>query len=750
MLGSLRHPNIVELLNCYTQNGITNMLFPRADLDLHDFLLEKQRPRPFEHDHIFFNAMRGVASGLSYLHNFRPRADPLDTDPCGPMHGCHHDIKPRNILVYGAVLVLADFGFSKMKSISEDTQTRWKDTTFEYGAPECRDAQSFVAGMVGRTSDIWSIGCVFSEVAAYIEQGEPGVQRFRQGRTVDAEHGKQRCFHDGQALSSNVDRYIRDLEETTKSTSTENLIRLIRKTLSRSDRPKAEEVEMELLHCALISVLDGLLEIIKRISAANMGSIDRNLFETRLSLERNRLIAWGDSLGIKPFDDREKAMDGQTAFLGPGFYTTLKSTFDALTSTCEFKTLEDDNDFKLNVLRQANDDLCRHLAERTRFSIDQTFCMISTSSSDTSLRRQIATLDIIGDTEKVASAVAAMKYMSILLERKIPEPVKNCRIEKSLLELGPSKGDEASLGPQTWFYSYGHRPNEKRKTLVEYTPYWERQIRDSESQEFHDAIDAMFERVQELAAMLKISPKPAELRVLDCLGSFHDPERQRFALVYALPCNNSRPIRLNKLMRHGNSHLVYPELGEKLALAKALVACIQSFHGSGWIHKGLCSMNVLFLLDDAVDWKDIRFGEPFIVGFDHSRKDGKGHYTQGPILLSGSQEYLHPEYRAGLKEAKKSYDYYSMGVVLLEIGLWMSISNIYNQPRYRKYSPEALREEYINVCNRDLGKTMGSIYQSVTSTCLDYGSGTKSLEDQFQFQTDVVDRLNMCRFDIDI
>lgn len=726
------------------------MLFPRADLDLHDLLLQKQRPRSFKHDHIFFDAMRGVASGLSYLHNFRPRADPSDPDPCGPMHGCHHDVKPKNILVYGATFVLADFGFSKMKSIGENTQTRWKDTTFEYGAPECRDAQSFVAGMVGRASDIWSIGCVFSEVAAYIEQSELGVQRFREGRTVDAEYGKQRCFHDGQALSSHVDHYLRDLGETAQSTSIESLIRLVRKTLSRLDRPKAEEVEMELLQCALISVLDGLLDIIKRVSTANVGSIDRNLFEIRLSLEKNRLIAWGDGLGIKPFDDREEAVDRQTAFLGSGFYATLKSAFDALTSTREFETLEDDNDFKLNVLRQANDDLCRHLAERTRFSIDQKFRMISISNLDTSLRRQIATLDITEETEKDASTIAAMKYMSILLERKILEPIKNCRIEKSLLEPDPNTGVEASLGPQTWSYSYGHRPNEKRKILVEYMPYWEKQIRDSESQEFHDAIEAMFERVQELAAMLRISPKPAEFRVLDCLGSFHDPTRQRFALVYALPFNNSRPIRLNKLMGHGTSYLAYPELGEKLALAKALVACIQSFHISGWIHKGLSSLNILFFLDGVADWKDIRFSEPFVVGFDHSRKDGKGHYTQGPVLLSGSQEYFHPEYRAGLKEAKKSYDYYSLGVILLEIGLWMSISNIYEQPRYRKYSPEALREEYINVCNRDLGKTMGSIYQSVTRTCLSYGSGTESFEDQFHFQAHVVDRLNTCRFDVDV
>ena len=102
--------------------------------------------------------MRGLAEGLSYLHNLglRPREQGKSF-----LHGCYHDIKPRYMLIHGQSLILADFGFAKLKSKEQDSQTLWKDTTFEYGAPECRDPDSFAAGLVGRALDFWSLACVF-------------------------------------------------------------------------------------------------------------------------------------------------------------------------------------------------------------------------------------------------------------------------------------------------------------------------------------------------------------------------------------------------------------------------------------------------------------------------------------------------------------------------------------------------------------------------------------------------------------
>jgi serine/threonine protein kinase len=663
------------------------------------------------------------------------------------MHGYHHDIKPRNILIRGSDFILADFGLSRLKEIDEDTKTPWKDTTFEYGAPECRDPQSFVPGMVSRAIDIWSVGCVFSEIAAYMEKGSQGVSDFREWRVIEGEYGKMRCFHDGESLSSNADRYLEEIAEQACSTSMKNLILLIRRTLFRHamNRPKADEVERELFHFAIEALLDILLHTIEHSIDDGEVSMDQNLFRTWVSLEENRLLAWADCLGLRPIQDRVKKYDRQVDILAFGFYETVKSAFDALASKRHFETPTDNQDFKLNVLRQVNDELCKHLSEETRLSIDNIFYIITAHKSTLQSLRQISAFNVVVEQENDVSATAAMKYMSLLLERQTQEPAENCRIEASLMRQDSSKIDSA-VRPETWFYSYGHQQGEERKAIVEFVPYWERKIKDSRSQEFHIAVEAMFRRVQELVSMLKLVPKPPGFRVLNCLGTFHDSQRRRFALVYAFPSENTLPVRLNKLLRHGKSCVIYPDLGEKLALAKSLTACVQSFHTSGWIHKNNSSLNVLFFPETESDWNTVKLSEPYIVGFDHSRKDNKGEYSQGPILSTVSQEYLHPQYRSRSTRAKRSYDYYSLGLVLLEIGLWSSISNIYDQNRYQTYSPSELREEYIKLCDRSLSKAMGSIYQRVTKTCLQYGSGMDDLGEQLDFQTEVVDRLNMCVF----
>ena len=70
-----------------------------------------------------------------------------------------------------------------------------------------------------------------------------------------------------------------------------------------------------------------------------------------------------------------------------------------------------------------------------------------------------------------------------------------------------------------------------------------------------------------------------------------------------LSWEDTTPIRLNQLLSRDNTCLVHANLDKRLDLAKILMASIQSFHASGWVHKNISSFNVL------------------MVGFDYSRKD---------------------------------------------------------------------------------------------------------------------------------
>ena len=74
--------------------------------------------------------------------------------------------------------MLADFRLLRFKLLSEDSRTLWKDSTFEYGAPECRDPLSWQQGLIGRALDIWSLSCIVSELMVYMRDGLEGVQEF--------------------------------------------------------------------------------------------------------------------------------------------------------------------------------------------------------------------------------------------------------------------------------------------------------------------------------------------------------------------------------------------------------------------------------------------------------------------------------------------------------------------------------------------------------------------------------------------
>ena len=749
LFGSQRHPNIVELLTAYVHHNITNLLFHPADLDLHQLLERSDRPKAFDQDHLFFYAMEGLASGLAYLHNYFPRGQQAQGESSRSIYGYHHDIKPRNILIRGSEFILADFGLSRLKQIDEDSKTVWKNGTFEYGAPECRDPLSFEPGIVGRAIDIWSLGCVGAEVAAYMYKGALGVTEFREKRTVEGEYGKIRCFHDGHTLSSNVDDYFQTIEKTGTSRSIRRLMFRVRMAMAESAgcRPHAEQLETEFSRIKIEALFDDLIRLIEEKRELGDPGIEHNLFQALLLVEQHRLQAWAMSLGFAPGHDQESKQDRPVGGLMSSFYTTLRSVYDEVASPRLFDTMKDSWDSRLTVLRQANNELVKSLSDVARLSIDSIFFILTTHQKEEQCLQQSEALSEVYGQANDESTIAAMKYMSLKFGGQANENVSSSRIDSALMSPDPSKF-ENKVRPQIWFYSYGHLPGEERSTLVEFVPYWKQtgHISNSRSEEFKIIVEVMFTRVQELVSLLRIAPKTPGFRALDCLGAFHDHKRRRFGLVYAFPSKGNLPIRLNNIMRHGNASVIYPDPGEKLALAKSLIVCVQSFHTSGWIHKSISSFNVLFFLSGENQWDTIDLNEPYVIGFDHSRKDGQKEYSKGADQSSLSKEYLHPDYRVGSARAKLSFDYYSLGLLLLEIGLWMPISNVYGHAQHRTSSPAVLREEYIRLCEKQLKMVMGSRYSAVTKKCLQYGSGSNELEEQVGFQNSVVDELNKYDF----
>ena len=78
----------------------------------------------------------------------------------------HRDIKPENILIRADRVLLTDFGISfSWENLTSGTTTADSGKTWVYAAPEVND---YTKGR-NESTDIWSLGCVFHEMASVLK-----------------------------------------------------------------------------------------------------------------------------------------------------------------------------------------------------------------------------------------------------------------------------------------------------------------------------------------------------------------------------------------------------------------------------------------------------------------------------------------------------------------------------------------------------------------------------------------------------
>jgi len=105
--------------------------------------------------------------------------------------------------------MLSDFGLARVAEYRGDSGIPW-----EYGdlgpylAPDCRQGQ-----LVGRTGDVWALGCILLEVFTFALLGyKNGVEKFRDQRRTTITHGDRTrvvcAFHDGSEVSGAVRKWV--------------------------------------------------------------------------------------------------------------------------------------------------------------------------------------------------------------------------------------------------------------------------------------------------------------------------------------------------------------------------------------------------------------------------------------------------------------------------------------------------------------------------------------------------------------
>ena len=230
-------------------------------------------------------------------------------------------------------------------------------------------------------------------------------------------------------------------------------------------------------------------------------------------------------------------------------------------------------------------------------------------------------------------------------------------------------------------------------------------------------------RVEAVAKLLHLTDKPDDFRTLQCSGLFHDSKECRFGLVFDFPYSQLangkmvplKPVTLWQVLDSSELRKDLPILGDRFKLAYLLAVSIAEFHKVGWLHKNLSSSNVIFFLPSGATVID-HATQPFVIGFNKSRLNDPLSY--GSFLSSeglNQKVYQHPGYLKNRSRYRPDFDYYSLGIVFLEIGFWRSLNTII------KGGGEPAEEFRANLLQKKvphLKQLMGARYSQVVDVCL--------------------------------
>ncbi|KAM5372873.1 hypothetical protein ACJZ2D_007330 [Fusarium nematophilum] len=299
----------------------------------------------------------------------------------------------------------------------------------------------------------------------------------------------------------------------------------------------------------------------------------------------------------------------------------------------------------------------------------------------------------------------------------------------------------------------------KKKVWIEWKDYDNTGPPQAGSLSKSDIID----RVRKLAALLNHSPKPEAFRTPHCLGFFDkaDPDipeddvdilDRRLGLIFERPSDNNLhttlpPVSLRELLQ--DPSVRKPRVTERVRLAHAISNCLLYLHAVHWLHKGLRSHNVLFFRTSAghVDYR-----HPYLSGFDFSRPGGSDEMTDAPGDDAEHDLYRHPNAQSNRRRdrerSKKSFDIYSLGVILVELAHWRPVEDVLRidmrRARGRHDIVRGVREALLTEDRvAAIGADMGERFEDATRKCLAGGEdlGLRSGDDETE--DEVAERLSM-------
>ncbi|KAI9745950.1 MAG: hypothetical protein M1818_000631 [Claussenomyces sp. TS43310] len=261
------------------------------------------------------------------------------------------------------------------------------------------------------------------------------------------------------------------------------------------------------------------------------------------------------------------------------------------------------------------------------------------------------------------------------------------------------------------------------------------------------------------------------MHVLCCEGYVYRPDLRQFQIVLKFPPGMGSPRTLRDLLLDRDPP-GEPSLTARVELCKQIATAALFMHTASLVHKAIRPEAILLLQVNHVSapnpsgelpslslsprYSPFKLGIPFLAGFGLARQETPDTYSSLRENLHWEQDlYSHPS-RQGQPIAKytMAHDIYSIGVILLEIGLWRSLI-VWNEGirdfiidedvleggtaifrRMKEKKPKAgeeLKGLYERLAEQELPCVMGERFSRVVLRCLnsvEEGFGEDSAEVQ--------------------
>ncbi|KAI4164619.1 MAG: hypothetical protein LQ342_001593 [Letrouitia transgressa] len=728
-----------------------------ADMSLHELFQRDTDFKPAE----LYAGMFGLAEALSRIHEFTFE----DGEDSFSRIGYHHDLKPANILVRGRQFMISDFGLSKMKPSDQTSRTRLKGGSEDYLSPEAFQEADLLNGRVGRAHDIWAFGCVLTEFMTYIEMGKGSVDEFKKFRSVTRKVEwmtvTDSAFHLDGLLRPAVDEWLGRLNVEGKDPQSSQLIGLAREMLNPSwqKRMTASNAAQRMSRILFENKINHLRSLFLQNSYD--GDTHTSNVHVLIWLEERRFKVWSDIYILRlgelnlPTIDRVLSIltDLQHALEQPEDEAKLSGQLTLHDSIC-----------------QASDTLYELLPSHLQTHMNTRWLQTVTELND---MEQLAYIQTASKPQRyrIVGIKAAMKHICLAITKSRRVGGRSMLIEKGLISLNSDSQYEkvnaqrVVLGESKTQRTGGRVAGtfESESGQVPVVIEWKNYDRRWTKKQG----DEMFSRVEALAKFLSPEETPRsgimKDKILECLGYFHDEENWKFGFVYAYPpppqdfsLESIHFYSLNDFIRSTDYNdsatfaLPHPLLGDIFRLVQGLVKATAALHEVGWLHKNISSHNVI-TFSSSKDLLHKALTTSVLAGWDESRPEDST-ITFGPN--EERAHYQHPRYRLRKTGFRRTYDYFSLGIVLLEIGLWVTVVELWRNHPECQPDVEAFRKKLLTSYVPQIGERMGAFYRDAVSFCLDAdskiqqgeeGSSEYRIAAQDAFQEHVVNKLSCCR-----